>query len=254
MSGLAERNANGRRAEHRTEAFLLNHFWVLKLSLDLDGAVFLAQAPTRTIESLRQPTTVRPVAVIQSKSWEDGVEVEVPRLFIERSDRQPQKEFFVSIHAVEHSGRSKDFFFSAEEVQSIFRRRTNPVGQEVFIFSITNERNFSQFRRRDREKESVISKALAGADLEKNHAYLKQVLEMPGSGSVQPLLIQVAENQWQMRSNEVLFEFERDENSIIHGWKCDSAGKKEIAPLLAGNPLDDFEFDPLNEEWIQRPQ
>lgn len=83
MSGLAERNAIGRRAEHRTEAFLLDHFWVLKLSLDLDGAVFLAHAPTRTLESLRQPTTVRPVAVIQSKSWEDGAEVEVARLFVE---------------------------------------------------------------------------------------------------------------------------------------------------------------------------
>ena len=254
MSGLAERNANGRRAEHRTEAFLLDHFWVLKLSLELDGAVFLAHAPTRTLESLRQPTTVRPVAVIQSKSWEDGAEVEVARLFVERSDRQPQKEFFVSIRAVDHSGKNTDFFFSAEEVQSIFRRRTNTVGQEVFVFSITNERNFSQFQRRDREKESMISKALAGVDLEKNQAYLKQVFEMPGSGAVQALLIQVAENQWQMRSHDVLFEFERDENSIIHGWKCDSAGKKQIAPLLSDHPLDDFEFDPLNEEWIPRPQ
>jgi hypothetical protein len=40
MSGLAHRNKNGRLAEHRTTAFLLDHFWVLKQSVDLDGAVF----------------------------------------------------------------------------------------------------------------------------------------------------------------------------------------------------------------------
>lgn len=32
------KHKNGRLAEHRTTAFLLDHFWVLKQSLDLDGA------------------------------------------------------------------------------------------------------------------------------------------------------------------------------------------------------------------------
>ena len=252
MSGLAHRNKNGRLAEHRTTAFLLDHFWVLKQSVDLDGAVFFVQAATRTAESLGHSSSHRPVAVVQARSWEDGAEVEVPKLLVERPDRQPQTEFFVSIHTADRTATASDYFFSAAEMQSVFRRKTNSAGQEVFVFSITNERNFSQFRRRDREKSGMISNALAGADPEKNQTYLRQVFEMPGSGSVRPPLIQVAENQWQMRFHDVLFEFERDDNAIVQGWKCDSAGRKVIKPFLTDNPFEDFEFDPLNEEWIPR--
>ena len=69
-----------------------------------------------------------------------------------------------------------------------------------------------------------------------------------------PPLVQVAENQWQMRYRESLFEFDRDENSIIHGWKTDVTGKRQVNPLLPVRTLDDYEFDPLNEAWVQRPQ
>ena len=96
--------------------------------------------------------------------------------------------------------------------------------------------------------------SLADVDLQKNQTYLNKVCEMPGSGSIRPLMIQVAENQWQMRYRDVLFEFERNENSIIYVSKSDSSGKKVIAHLLADNPLDDYEFDPLNEEWVRRSQ
>lgn len=254
MSELAKRNDDGRRAESRTEAFLLDRFWVLKLSVDLDGAVFVVQPATRSADSLHQHTTTHSFSVVQSRSYRDGAEVEVAGSFVELPDRKPQRQFFVSIHAVDSFGVASDYFFSAEEVQSIFRRKVNPAGQEVFVFSITDERNYSQFRRKNREKESMISKALADVDLQKNQTYLNQVCEMPGSGSIRPLMIQVAENQWQMRFRDVLFEFERNENSIIYVSKSDSSGKKVIAHLLADSPLDDYEFDPLNEVWVRRCQ
>ena len=54
MSDLAKRNEYGRKAEYRTEAFLLDQFWVLNLSVDLDGAVFLVRPATRSAVSLHE--------------------------------------------------------------------------------------------------------------------------------------------------------------------------------------------------------
>ena len=254
MSGLAQRNENGRRAEYRTEAFLLDHFWVLKFSVNLDGAVFLIQTPTRSVESLGTPPVARPVSILLSVFCGSDGTAEIPRLFVERPDRRPQKEVFVSIHAAEKPGEPTELFFSAEEVQSVCRRKTNAAGQDVFVFAVTQERNFSQFQRRSRVKADMISTALAGVDPGENQELLKRLIKTIGPGSVQPPLVQVAENQWQMRYRESLFEFDRDENSIIHGWKTDVTGKRQVNPLLPVRPLDDYEFDPLNEKWVQRPQ
>jgi hypothetical protein len=252
MSALANRNRNGRRAEHRTTAFLLNHFWLLKQSVDLDGAVFLVRAATQSAEALGDSSSHHPFAVVLARYFEEGAEVEVPKPLVEGPDGHARTEFFVSIHTADRASTSTVYFFSAEEIQSVFRRKKNSDGQEVFVFSITNERNFSQFLRRDRVKVSMICNALAGADRGKNQAYLQQIFEMPGSGSVRPPLVKVAENQWQMRSDDVLFEFEMDEDSIVRGWKCDSAGRKAIIPSFRENPFDELDFDPLNEEWVPR--
>lgn len=254
MSGQAQRNENGRRAEYRTEAFLLDNFWVFKFAVNLDGAVFLVQTPTRAVESFVTHSTARPVSLLLSVfCGADGI-AEIPRLFVERPDRQPQKEVFVSIHAAERPGEPTDMFFSAEELQSVCRRVTNAAGQDLFVFAQTQERNFSQFQRRNGVKVDMISAALAGVDPVENLEFLKRVIKTIGTSSVHPPLVQVTENQWQMRYRESLFKFERCENSIIHGWKTDVAGTRQVSPLLPVSSLDDYEFDPLNEVWVLRPQ
>ena len=76
MPDLAKRNESGRRAERRTEVFLLNYFWVMKLSVDLDGAVFLVQPTTRSVESMRQQAGF-PASVVKSLSCVEEAAVEV---------------------------------------------------------------------------------------------------------------------------------------------------------------------------------
>lgn len=208
MSDLVKRNELGRRAEHRTGVFLLDHFWVMKLAVELDGALFLVQPPTRTVAPLNQQSASRPFAVVKSMSCQEGAEVEVAKLLVERSDKQPQNSFFVSFHVLDSFGVASDYFFSAEEVQSCFKRKSNHAGQEVFVFGVTDEKNFSQFRRKPRDRVQMISKALSGTDLERNQAFLELVLEYHGAGSVRPPMVQVSENQWQMRHDQTLFEFE----------------------------------------------
>lgn len=253
MSDLAKRNEHGRRAEYRTEGFLLDHFWVFKISVDLDGAAFLVQPATRSAESLHHQTTTQPFAVVQSFAYGAGAEVEIARLLVEQPDCRAQQVFFASIHTVDRSGRDVDFFFSADEVQSVFKPTKNQSGQDVFVFAITGDRNFSQFQRNCQDRLGMIAKALVGATLERDKGYLSQVFELLGSGSVRPLLVQVSRNQWQIRHRESIYEFDLDENSIVHGWRTDPSGKREIAPLLVDSSLDDYEFDLLSQEWIHHP-
>lgn len=149
-------------------------------------------------------------------------------------------------------GVASDYFFSAEELQSCFKRKLQQGGQDVFVFGITEERNFSQFQRKHRDCVQMISKSLSQIESEKDQDFLKLVIDCPGSGPVQPMLVQVSENQWQMRLDQTLFEFERSENEIIHGSRVDPSGKRQLTPFFPTVSIDDFMFDPFNEEWIQR--
>lgn len=149
-------------------------------------------------------------------------------------------------------GVASDYFFSAEELQSCFKRKLKQGGQDVFVFGITEERNFSQFQRKHRDCVQMISKSLSQIESEKDQDFLKLVVDCPSSGPVQPMLVQVSENQWQMRLDQTLFEFERSENEIILGSRVDPSGKRQLTPFFPTGSIDDFMFDPFNEEWIQR--
>ena len=52
--GPEKREENGKKGEARTEAFLLDSFWTMKRSVDVDGADFLVQEQTNTLEELRE--------------------------------------------------------------------------------------------------------------------------------------------------------------------------------------------------------
>ena len=124
MLDLAKRNESGRRAERRTEVFLLNHSWVLKLSVDLDGAIFVAQQGTRTVASVRQQAGFSPSAAVKAMFCPEGAEVEVSTLLVERPNRKAYKEFFVSVRFLNRFAAASDYFFYAEEVQSCFKRKS----------------------------------------------------------------------------------------------------------------------------------
>ncbi len=251
VSGAAQRNENGRLAEYRAEGFLIDHFWVAKFAVQLDGAVFLIRRLPRSVESINTQSAAEPVAILLSTFCRADRTTEIPRPLIEGPDGQPQKATFISIHLTETLGEPSELFFSASEVQAVCRRMKNSAEQEVFKFAVTPERNFSQFQRKSGMKAAMISSVLASIELPENQAFLKLTIKTMGPASVQPLMVQVAENQWQMRYRNALFEFEQDDNSIIHGWKSDSSGQKDIASLLPQSPLDRYVFDPLNEVWVE---
>ena len=80
MSDLAKQQENGTKGEARTQAFLLDEFWVLRRSVDVDGADYLVQIQADTTEELEaRQYSIQPFGVVQSKFFEGRNEVRLKR-------------------------------------------------------------------------------------------------------------------------------------------------------------------------------
>ena len=91
---------NGSIAEARTKAFLLDRFWVLERSVDIDGADFIIQRRlTRTNLLDRTPPRL---GVIQVKFFASLATTQyIPREYVQDSNGEVRPEFFVMCHSGE---------------------------------------------------------------------------------------------------------------------------------------------------------
>lgn len=88
---------NGSLGEARTRAFLVERFWVLERSVDMDGADFLIQrrAAAQRFTDRSPPR----VGVVQAKFCQDrGTTHRIPRSYVTDADGAPLEGFFVLLH------------------------------------------------------------------------------------------------------------------------------------------------------------
>ena len=111
---------HGAAGEARTKAFLLDRFWVLERSVDIDGADYLIQ-----LRSLAQRFTDRAppvVGVVQAKYFQDRKTTHhIPSRYVLDGDGEPLKGFF----AVLHLGREDDaamYLLSSAEIAATLDR------------------------------------------------------------------------------------------------------------------------------------
>jgi hypothetical protein len=109
---------NGSIGEARTRAFLLDRFWVLERSVDIDGADFIIQRRL-TRATLLDRTPPR-LGVVQVKFFDsDGTTHYVHREYVMQPDSQPRTEFFLMCH----TGGEEDavaFLITAKELLESF--------------------------------------------------------------------------------------------------------------------------------------
>ena len=83
MSDLAKREENGAKGESLTQSILLSRFWVLLRSTDIDGADFLVQRRSNSLEALRQRAHgIDIFGIIQSKYFENSNRVNVQKTYV----------------------------------------------------------------------------------------------------------------------------------------------------------------------------
>lgn len=166
-------NENGSIGEARTKAMLLDRFWVLERSVDIEGADFIVEKQSGRHMFSRGS---RPMALVQAKFLQDEkTALYIDPDYILDDKQQPWPGFFL----IAHSGRDDQrsiFFLTAKQIIDNFKPveaekrhagkyRVSGVDLLTNRYAATNERILT-----------TIEKALETADLEKNRAQMQSIL------------------------------------------------------------------------------
>ncbi len=112
------RMENGGLAEARTKAFLMERFWILERSVDIQGADFIIQRRL-TSQNILDATPPR-FGVVQVKYYQDANTAQyIHQEYICDVDGQPRNEFFLVVHTG-MGDNSECFLLSSKDVMSDF--------------------------------------------------------------------------------------------------------------------------------------
>ena len=111
---------HGAAGEARTKAFLLDRFWVLERSVDIDGADFLIQ-PRILSERFTDRTAPR-IGIVQAKYFQDRRTTHhIPCRYVLDDDDRPLKGFFAILHLGREDG-AEIFLLSADDIVASLER------------------------------------------------------------------------------------------------------------------------------------
>ena len=110
---------NGSIGEARTRAFLLDRFWILERSVDIDGADFIIQRRV-TRQNLLDRDPPR-LGVVQVKFFEaESTTHYIPKIYVVDEENNPRDEFFVICHTGLED-EPKIFFIPAKTILEDFK-------------------------------------------------------------------------------------------------------------------------------------
>lgn len=128
---------NGSLGEARTRAFLIDRFWVLERSVDVNGADFLVQ---RRTTSQRFTDKVPPrLGVVQAKYFQDERTTHhIPRSYLVDDKNEPLEGFFALLH-VGREDKAEMFLLSARDIvgsltiSATHKPESYMVGRSAFV-------------------------------------------------------------------------------------------------------------------------
>jgi len=173
MSDLAKREENGKKGERRTDAILLNRFWVLKRSADVDGADFLVQIQSDSLQELRQNANrIQALGIVQAKFFEGNNEVKIHRRYV-LEEGEPRSDFFCLIHTDDADGEDVHYFLTAYDIVKSLRETTCG---EYFSFRLASERSFCEYQ--NLKKSTIldtIEKGVANTEAKRNRDFIQRL-------------------------------------------------------------------------------
>ncbi len=140
----------------------------MKRSVDVEGADHLVQLKNETYSELfKKKERIEVYGVVQSKYFESKNEVKIQKFYVS-DEGIPRKEFFLFIHTDDENGNPVAYFFLADEIIKELRLRG-----EYYIFSITNDRLFEDYKNRGNNfiRES-IKKNILLVEAERNNLFI----------------------------------------------------------------------------------
>lgn len=176
---------HGILAEARTRAFLLDRFWVLERSVDVEGADFIVQRRL-TNRSLLDPSPPR-LGFFQAKFYASTCTTQyIHKEYVLDPTGASRAEFFLMCHTGKEDDR-RAFLLSATDIKDFFRQTGSDHSRPGCFVLPGNEVLLQRFEIIDQARAlSQIDKALRDADFYKNRSFLSWVL--PSNNSQAPIL------------------------------------------------------------------
>lgn len=128
-----KRMDNGSIGEARTKEMIIDRFWILERSVDINGADFIIQRkqPMQHISDDNAPK----LGVIQAKFIQDkNTDIYIKNDYVMRYADQPRDEFFLVVHTG-YEDSKKAYFLSARQISGFKKVLRN--GDDYFYISGT---------------------------------------------------------------------------------------------------------------------
>lgn len=184
---------NGAIGEARTRAFLIDRFWVLERSVDIDGADFIIQRRI-TSSNLLDEKPPR-FGVVQAKFF-SGPETShyIHKQYITDNDGEIRKEFFLICHSGAEEN-PKSYLLTAEDLINDFKISSD---NKIRVFGrklLTSSKYEIMLKARSLDR---IEHALALADFRKNRSFLSWFLPDVkfDFDSIDPIYKEPIDNWW----------------------------------------------------------
>ncbi|ETU79903.1 hypothetical protein Q095_00356 [Pseudomonas aeruginosa PS50] len=126
---------HGAAGEARTKAFLLDRFWVLERSVDIDGADFLIQL--RSLNNRFTDSAPPRVGIVQAKYYQDKSTTQhIPCRYVVDDKGKPLNGFFAILNVGREDDSEMYLLSSADIVETLSRSSSEPanfvVGAKAF--------------------------------------------------------------------------------------------------------------------------
>lgn len=165
---------NGSKGEARTKALLLDRFWVLERSVDIEGADFIVQSRTGRHTLDKNPPRL---GLVQAKYFQDlSTTTYIHSEYVCNEKGEARPEFFVVIHS-EDGDDQKTYFLTANQVIEHFKKVEE--GKEYAGRYKINGRDVltnSKFLLTRKEMLDTIQKALDVANAKSNQLFIGNFL------------------------------------------------------------------------------
>ncbi|MEJ5266852.1 MAG: hypothetical protein WHW07_03480 [Bacteroidales bacterium] len=237
---------NGSLGEVRTKAFLMDRFWILERSVDIDGADFIIQRRV-THNNLLDRDAPR-LGVVQVKFFEtESTTHYIPNIYIVDDEGNLRDEFFVMCHAGKED-TPKIFFLTAKMIFDDFSTTTiNDVEKfrlpGAVILSTNKYLVTSRKNTLDRIENQLIL-----ADFTKNRKFLSWRLPSSSidASAILPEFKEPIDNWWGEIPKEFKYLKETAQSAMIKVEEIYNLLKEiteEVNPIKAFEYIDDIRYE-----------
>jgi len=172
---------NGALGEARARAFLMDRFWILERSVDIDGADLIIQIRITSQNLLdRNPPKF---GIVQVKFYEtENTTHYIPKVYILDGQGNLREEFFLLCHTG-YEENSQIFFLTSEMITSDFELVVKSDIEKYCLSGFKVFRNKKYLVQSNANTLSRIENKLAFADFKRNREFISWTLPMSTSDS-----------------------------------------------------------------------